>query len=100
LYTKDPEQRRQIHASPLRATLEQLRGLPPALIQVAESDILRDEGEAYGRKLAEAGVPAATVRHNGMIHDFGLLNGLAREPGTRAMIALTGVRLRAALGPR
>lgn len=98
LYTKDPEQRRQIHASPLRATVEQLRGLPPALIQVAESDILRDEGEAYGRKLAEAGVATATVRHDGMIHDFGLLNGLAREPGTLAMLALAAARLRSALG--
>jgi len=100
LYTKDPEQRRQIYASPLRATVEQLRGLPPALIQVAESDILRDEGEAYGRKLAEAGVEAATVRHDGMIHDFGLLNGLAREPGTIAMIELAAAWLRRALHPR
>jgi acetyl esterase/lipase len=99
LYTKDPEQRRQIYASPLRATIEQLRGLPPALIQVAESDILRDEGEAYGRKLAEAGVEVATVRHDGMIHDFGLLNGLAREPGTIAMIELAAARLRLALRP-
>src|SRR5262245_27435290 len=94
LYTKDPKERRDIHASPLRATIEQLRGLPPALIQVAENDILRDEGEAYGRKLAEAGVPVATVRHDGMIHDFGMLNGLAREPGTQAMLALAGARLR------
>ena len=100
LYTKDPEQRRQIHASPLRATIEQLRGLPPALIQVAESDVLRDEGEAYGRKLAEAGVEAATVRHEGMIHDFGLLNGLAREPGTIAMLELGAAWLRRALHPR
>lgn len=98
LYTKDPKQRREIYASPLRATTEQLRGLPPALIQVAENDILRDEGEAYGRKLAEAGVATATVRHDGAIHDFGLLNGLAREPGTLAMLALAGARLRAALG--
>jgi acetyl esterase len=100
LYTKDPTQRSQIYASPLRAAIEELRGLPPALIQVAESDILRDEGEAYGRKLADAGVPTATVRHDGMIHDFGLLNGLAREPGTRAMIALAAARLRSAFGLR
>lgn len=100
LYTRDPAQRREIYASPLRATIEQLRGLPPALIQVAENDILRDEGEAYGRKLAEAGVQVATVRHDGMIHDFGLLNGLAHEPGTLAMLALAGARLRSALNPR
>lgn len=99
LYTKKPAERGEIYASPLRATLDQLRGLPPALIQVAESDVLRDEGEAYGRRLAEAGVPTATVRHDGMIHDFGLLNGLAREPGTLAMLALAGARLRSALGP-
>ena len=71
-----------------------------ALIEVAESDILRDEGEAYGRRLAEAGVRVATVRYNGMIHDFGLLNGLGREPGTLAMIELAAARLRIALGPR
>lgn len=99
LYTKDPKQRRDVRASPLRATTEQLRGLPAALIQVAESDVLRDEGEAYGRALAEAGVPTATVRYDGMIHDFGLLNGLAREPGTLAMLELAGARLRTALMP-
>jgi len=98
LYTKDPAQRREIYASPLRATTEQLRGLPPALICVAESDILRDEGEAYGRKLGEAGVEVATVRFDGMIHDFGMLNGLAREPGTLAMLDLAAARLRLVLG--
>jgi acetyl esterase/lipase len=70
LYTTDPEKRKEIYASPLQATVEQLKGLPPALIQVAESDILRDEGEAYGRKLDEAGVTVTTVRYNGMIGDF------------------------------
>jgi acetyl esterase/lipase len=84
LYATDAN-RREIYVSPLRATLEQLRGLPPALIQVAESDILRDEGEAYGRKLDEAGVKVTTVRYNGMIHDFGLLNGLAEEPAVRSL---------------
>ena len=61
--------------SPLPATVEQVQGLPPALIQGAESDLLRDEGEAYGRKLDAAGVTVTTVRYDGMIHDFGLLNG-------------------------
>jgi acetyl esterase/lipase len=100
LYTMDPAQRREIHASPLRASIEQLRGLPPALIQVAESDVLRDEGEAYGRKLDEAGVETVTLRYDGMIHDFGLLNGLAREPATLAMLDHAGARLRAVLGGR
>ncbi|HSF19413.1 MAG TPA: alpha/beta hydrolase [Vicinamibacteria bacterium] len=94
LYTTDPEQRKEIYASPLQATLEQLRGLPPALIQVAESDILRDEGEAYGRKLDAAGVPVTTVRYNGMIHDFGLLNGLATEPATRSLFVQAAAELK------
>ena len=88
LYTTDPNQRKEIYASPLQATVEQLKGLPPALIQVAESDILRDEGEAYGRKLDEAGVKVTTVRYNGMIHDFGLLNGLAEEPAVRSLLSM------------
>ncbi len=81
-----PKQRKEIYISPLRASVEQLRGLPPTLIQVAENDILRDEGEAFGRKLEEAGVPVTTVRYNGMIHDFGLLNALADLPTTKSMI--------------
>ncbi|MGF6937321.1 acetyl esterase/lipase [Paraburkholderia sp. UCT70] len=54
-YTKDPKQRNEISASPLRASTDQLNGLPPAMIQVAQFDVLRDEGEAYGRKLDAAG---------------------------------------------
>jgi acetyl esterase len=94
MYIKDPEKRKEIHASPLQASVDQLRGLPPALIQVAENDILRDEGEAYGRKLDEAGVKATTVRYNGVIHDFGLLNGLAEIPQTRALFVQAAAELR------
>ncbi|NMG11721.1 alpha/beta hydrolase [Brasilonema sp. UFV-L1] len=94
LYTTDPEKRQEIYASPLQATIEQLQGLPPALIQVAESDILRDEGEAYGRKLNEAGVKVTTVRYNGMIHDFGLLNGLAEVPATRSLFVQAAAELK------
>ncbi|MFM0245564.1 alpha/beta hydrolase [Paraburkholderia sediminicola] len=83
-YTKDPKQRNEIYASPLRASVDQLKGLPPALIQVAQSDVLRDEGEAYGRKLDAAGDEVTTVRYNGTIHDFGLLNGLAADAPTKA----------------
>lgn len=83
-YTTDEADRKSIYHSPLRASVEQLKGLPPALIITAESDILRDEGEAYGRKLDEAGVPVTVVRYNGMIHDFGLLNALANEPAVRS----------------
>lgn len=94
LYTTDPKQRKEIYASPLQATVEQLKGLPPALIQIAESDILHDEGEAYGRKLDEAGVKVTTVRYNGMIHDFGLLNGLAEEPAVRSLFEHAAAELK------
>ncbi|WP_186210115.1 alpha/beta hydrolase [Burkholderia gladioli] len=83
-YTKKEAQRNEIYASPLRASLDELKGLPPALIQVAQFDVLRDEGEAYGRKPDAAGVEAATTRYDGTIHDFGLLNALAEDPATKA----------------
>lgn len=94
LYIPDPEKRKDIYASPLQATVEQLRDLPPALIQIAESDVLRDEGEAYGRKLDEAGVDVTTVRYNGMIHDFGLLNGLAEIPSVRSLFVQAAAELK------
>lgn len=93
-YTTDAKERRSIYASPLQASIEQLKGLPPALIIIAENDILRDEGEAYGRKLDEAGVPVTTARINGMIHDFGLLNALATLPATKSMFEYAGAELR------
>ncbi|MCI0392406.1 MAG: alpha/beta hydrolase [Acidobacteria bacterium] len=98
LYATDA-QRQEIYVSPLQAAVEQLKGLPPALIQVAESDILRDEGEAYGRKLDEAGVEVTTVRYDGMIHDFGLLNGLAEEPAVRSLFAHAAAELKKYLRP-
>lgn len=94
MYIPDPSQRKDIFASPLQADVEQLRGLPPALIQVAENDILRDEGEAFGRKLDEAGVPVTCIRYNGMIHDFGLLNGLAQLPAVRALFRHAAAELK------
>lgn len=97
-YTVDANQRKEIYASPLLATPEQLRGLPPALIITAEKDVLRDEGEAYGRKLDAAGVPVVTTRYNGMIHDFGLLNVLSTVPATRAALHQAAEELRAKLG--
>jgi len=85
-YTTDPKQRQDIYASPLQATPDQLKGLPPALVQTAEKDVLRDEGEAYARKLDAAGVNVVVTRYNGMIHDFGLLNVLSSLPNTRAAL--------------
>ena len=94
MYIADPEKRKDIYASPLRATVEQLTGLPPALIAIAESDVLHDEGTAYGRKLDEAGVDVTTVQYNGMIHDFGLLNGLAELPETRSLFVQAAAELK------
>lgn len=97
-YTTDMDQREEIYASPINATLEQLKGLPPALIQVAEADVLRDGGEAYGRKLDEAGVPVTTIRYNGTIHDFGLLNALANTPQTKSLFIQAAAELKKYLG--
>lgn len=98
LYTSDPEERKQIYLSPLEASLDQLRGLPPTLIQVADADILRDEGEAYGRKLDEAGVKVTTIRYNGMIHDFGLLNALANTSQVKSLFRHAAAELKHYLG--
>ncbi len=96
-YTTDGAARKQIYASPLQASIGQLKGLPPTLIQTAEFDVLRDEAEAYGRKLDEAGVEVKSVRYNGMIHDFGLLNVLAKLPATRSAMAQASQELKAKL---
>jgi acetyl esterase/lipase len=85
-YLADAETGKQRYASPLRATIDELRGLPPTLIQTAENDVLRDEGEAYARKLDEAGVDVTNVRYNGAIHDFALLNALRDVPSTDAAL--------------
>jgi acetyl esterase/lipase len=97
-YTTDPDQRAEITASPNQASMEQLTGLPPALLLVGEADILRDEGEAYAAKLREAGVPVTTVRYDGIVHDFMLLNSLADTYAIRAAIVQATASLRAALG--
>lgn len=75
-YTTDLEQRKEYYATPFSASIEKLKGLPTALVQLAENDILFDEGLAYARKLDEAGVPTTIQTFNGFIHDYGLLNPL------------------------
>ncbi|WP_263419609.1 alpha/beta hydrolase [Terriglobus albidus] len=86
-YLPDRMQRKDSHAAPLQAPLSVLTGLPQILIITAENDVLRDEGEAYGRRLIEAGVETVTTRYNGAIHDFVMLNGIANAPPARAAIA-------------
>ncbi|HEX6346524.1 alpha/beta hydrolase [Umezawaea sp.] len=96
-YTTDPAQRAEITASPLRATTEQLAGLPAALVITGEADVLRDEGEAYATKLRAAGVPVTAVRYQGIIHDFVMLNALSGTHAARAAIAQAIAFLKAAL---
>lgn len=86
-YTTDPAQRAEITVSPLQATLDELEGLPPALVINGEADVLRDEGEAYGDKLRAAGVPVTAVRYAGMIHDFVMLDTLRETHAADAAIA-------------
>jgi acetyl esterase len=93
-YVTTDEERENPYVSPLRASIEQLKGLPPALVITAENCPLRDEGEAYARKMKEAGVDVAAVRYNGTIHDFVLLNAIRDLPSTVAALeqASDGIR--------
>ncbi len=93
-YASDESQRSNILASPLHATPEQLSGLPQAMVITAENDVLRDEGEAYARKLSEAGVRTTSIRFNGTIHDFVMLNALAESTPTCAAMAQACLTLR------
>ncbi len=92
-YTADEAVRKEPTASPLRASLDQLKGLPPALVITGEFDVLRDEGEAYAHKLSEAGVTVKAVRLLGTIHDFVLLNVITNTPAPRTAIALATATL-------
>jgi acetyl esterase len=99
-YTANPGERNEITASPLRASTQQLKGLPPALVITAEADVLRDEGEAYANKLREAGVRVTAVRFQGTIHDFVMLNALAHSAAARGAIALATAWLREGFSTR
>jgi len=96
-YAPKASDRKKITASPLQASTEQLAGLPPALIIVDENDVLRDEGEAYARKLIEAGVEVTALRALATFHDFAMLNSLAATPATRTAIRLAANKLTEAL---
>ncbi len=77
--------------------MEQLKGLPSTLIQTAENDVLRDEGEAYARKLDEAGVPVTLTRYGGLIHDYGLLNPISQVPAVRTALLQAAASIKKAL---
>lgn len=96
-YLPNENKRKEIYASPLQASLEQLKGLPQALIQTAENDVLRDEGEAYARKLDEAGVPVTLTRFAGLIHDYGLLNPIASVPAVKIALLQAAATIKKSL---
>jgi acetyl esterase/lipase len=97
LYAPDEKTRNSPYVSPLRASNEELKGLPPALVITAENDPLRDEGEAYARKLKEAGVAVTATRYNGMIHDFVLLNAIHDVAGVQGALEQASGAIRDAL---
>lgn len=99
LYAPDADTRDHPYASPLRAPPDELKVLPPALVITAENDPLRDEGEAYARKLKEAGVSVTAIRYGGTIHDFVLLNALQHVPSTEAALKQASDAIRAHLQP-
>jgi acetyl esterase/lipase len=99
-YAPDGTQRDEITASPLRASLDELAGLPPALVINGQADVLRDEGEAYANKLREAGVPVTALRYQGIIHDFVMLNTLRETHAADAAIKQAITFLGEALGTR
>ncbi|MEV7184995.1 alpha/beta hydrolase [Kitasatospora sp. NPDC093102] len=85
-YLPDPQRRREATAAPLRASLDQLAGLPPALVVTAEADVLRDEGEAYAARLRAAGVPVVAMRYQGAVHGFLLLGASCPTSTARAAL--------------
>ena len=93
-YTSDQINRKEPTVSPLQARVEDLKGLPPALIINGEFDVLRDEGEAYAHKLIDAGVEVRAVRYHGTIHDFVMLNPISETPAARGAIEQASIMLK------
>ncbi len=93
-YLPDEKERKQPTASPLQASIDQLKGLPPALIIVDENDVLRDEVEAYAHKMMQAGVNVTAVRYLATTHDFVMLNALAGTPASCSAIGQANEHLR------
>ena len=83
------KQRSHILASPLRASVHQLKGLPDAMIINGEADVLKDDGEAYAKKLMRAGVNVTAVQIQGTIHDFVMLNVLDQTNACRTAMNLS-----------
>jgi acetyl esterase len=96
-YTSNQTNRKEPTVSPLQASIEQLKGLPPALVINGENDVLCDEGEAYARKLLEAGIRVTAVRYHGTIHDFVMLNAIADDPAPRGAIEQASLMLKKVL---
>ena len=99
-YAPNKADRKKTMASPLSATIEQLKGLPPAFVITDENDILRDEGEQYARKLVQAGVEVTPMRVLATHHDYALLNALADTPATRVTVQIVSEKLSEALGSK
>ncbi|TFV60353.1 esterase [Mycobacterium sp. PS03-16] len=97
-YLPEVAVRAESTASPLRAAADELAGLPPALVIVDENDVLRDEGEAYARALTAAGVRTTSVRFNGILHDFMMLNPVRETAAASAAIDLANLTLRKVFG--
>ena len=96
-YTTDESERATITVSPLRASLEDLAGLPDTLIINAEADVLRDEGEMFAAKLRQAGVKATNARFGGIVHDFVMVNSLHDTEASKHAVMLAVAALKASL---
>jgi acetyl esterase len=97
LYAPNAACRAEPILSLLRASLDALQGLPPALVITGERDILRDEGEAFAHRLMQAGVPVTATRYLGAIHGFVALNPLAHTLAAQTALAQASACLRKAL---